>query len=194
MGSPRLLRQQEAFQFVGCINHTRLRRVARLFYRRVMSRFDRRTRLPISDFDLLYFIEGILRFFSNERAIDAIFGGADLRWFDENDERDATVCPWPDRPPAELVEPNGATWVARWHEGYWFGATIKDLALHQLVQMGTFAIFRGPTPIRFENEFPTSHRRPDAPIDMLFCAELILDVCSLTQHIRRSHGSAKMTN
>jgi hypothetical protein len=182
---PRLVRQVEALQLVDGIAQLRLRRTVRLFYRRVVRRFDRQTRLPDFDFDLLYFIEGVLRACSNERLLDAIFAGADGRW-DEDDERDVTICPLPDRPPAELVAPNGWSWIARSHEAYWFGATIQDMALHQLVQLGICAIERGPTPIRFKDELPTSQRLPDAPIDMLFCAEVIFELCRLTPHIRRS--------
>jgi hypothetical protein len=121
------------------IAQMKLRRTVQLFYRRVVRRFDRRTRLPASDFDLLYFLEGILRFCSGERTINAVFAGADIHWDDEDDQRKVTFCPLPDRPPGELVAPN-CTWIARSHEAHWFGATIQDLALQQLVQMGTFAV------------------------------------------------------
>lgn len=50
--SPRLLRQAEALQFVDGIAQVRLRRTVRLFYCRVVRRFDRQTRLPAYDFDL----------------------------------------------------------------------------------------------------------------------------------------------
>ncbi len=167
------------------IAQVRLRRTVRLFYCRVVRRFDRQTRLPAYDFDLLYFLEGILRFCSRGQTIDAVFAGADVRWDDEDDQRDATSCPLPDRQPGELVAPN-CTWIARSHEAHWFAATIQDPALQQLVQMGMWAVLRGPIPIRFDYEPPTSQRLPDAPIDMLFCAEVILEICRLTQHIRRS--------
>ena len=61
MSSPRLLRQVEALQVMETMDQEILRRVVRLFYLRVVKRFERRTRLPTTDFDLLYFIEGILR-------------------------------------------------------------------------------------------------------------------------------------
>jgi hypothetical protein len=193
VSSPRLLRQADALQLLEGITDVRRKRAVRLFYRQVVRRFERRTCLPSGDFDLLYFIEGIVRFCSGHTA-QAIFEGADIRWFPEFDERNVTSCPLPDRPPGEFVDPsNGWTWLARSHEAHWFTATIKDLALHQLVQVGKTAIEKGPVPLSsHEDELPTSTRRPDAPIDMLFCAEVIFDICHLKQRVARGLGSPSL--
>jgi len=126
-----------------------------------------------------------------ERTLEAIFAGADARWFPEDDERDVSFCPLSGRPPGEVVDAKGWAWIARHHEAHWFGVTIPDLALSQLVQVGTFAIARGPTGIRFKDELPTSQRLPDAPIDMLFCNEIILEICRLRQHIQRGSRAPK---
>lgn len=182
-----LLRQEEALQFVESIPDERLRRVVRVFYRRVLRQFHRADRLPAGDFDLLYFVEGILRFCSQGPTLEAVFAGEDIRWFPEDDDRDreSGYCPLPERLLGKLTESTGWTWTARQHEAYWFGATLQDLALHQLVGIGTFAIARGPTEFRFRDEPPTSKRQPDAPMDILFCAEQIHDLCLLKQRFGR---------
>jgi hypothetical protein len=88
-----MLRQTEALQLVESIELVALRRALRLFYRRAVRRVTRGISPPVTDLDLLYYVEGILRFCSLHATLLYIFAGNDTRWDAEKDKRYSTFCP-----------------------------------------------------------------------------------------------------
>ena len=92
-----LLREHEARFFLDRIEDPVTQQLIELPYREVMRRFDKSWRLPITDFDLTFFIEGLFLSFSCHERVAAYLDGFDARWFPEEDDeiRLASFCPLP---------------------------------------------------------------------------------------------------
>ena len=73
-----MLREDAAHQLLGSIDHPITRQLAAIAYDEVKRRFAERDRLPSSDFDLLFFVEGMHAFFGKHDILRRILAGEDL--------------------------------------------------------------------------------------------------------------------
>lgn len=92
---PKLLRERDASLFFDGIENLTIGKLIEPPYREALRRFQESDGLPITDFDLRFFVEGLYLFFSCHDRIESYLNGADPRWFPEDHEekRLASFCP-----------------------------------------------------------------------------------------------------
>jgi hypothetical protein len=186
---PKLLRAQEAQRFVAGIENNITRRLIEAPYNKVLRRFSDSVLLPKADFDLAFFAEGLFLSFSCHDRIKLYLDGGDHRWFPELDDeiRDATFCPLPARIVA-TGRPSqyffSLDLVIRRHEAKWLVSSIDNVATIQIVGVALAAFDRHlwGKPAPEEPRLPPGC--PLAPLDLLFCAEVLMDFCSQEQLLR----------
>ena len=81
-----LLRQEEAFERLRSVKEVTLSQLLNRAVFHVIKRFATEDTAPIQDFDLLFFLDTMAEFFSNEAALKRLLDGEDLRLMDESDD------------------------------------------------------------------------------------------------------------
>jgi len=180
--APKLLREHRSALFLDQIKNAITRRMVEVPYREVLRRFEESRRLPISDFDLAFFVEGLFLSCSCHARIEMYLNGIDHRWFPEWDEeiRLATFCPLSDRVLGEIkkgkIGPDGFALdsLVRHHEANWLICSSDDTATNQIVgvALGAFNRYLWGRPFPPEPRLPAGC--PWAPLDLLFAAEVLI--------------------
>jgi hypothetical protein len=178
VANPKLLRERSAEQFVSSIDDPVTKQLVEVPYREVLQRFADHERLPISDFDIAFFVEGLFLSLSCHDRIQGYLNGADRRWFPEDDDeiRDALFCPLPEKAPFLATGHFAFTldsWV-RQHEARWLMGSVGDIAINQIVGVAIAALYRHYHGRPFPGEPKLPQGCPIAPLDILFCAEVLL--------------------
>ena len=177
--SPQLLREQDAQVFLDRIENPVTRQLTEIPYREALRRFSESVHLPITDFDLTFFVEGLFLSCSCHDRIQLYLDGVDHRWFPEDDDeiRRASYCPLPTSKPWKRVPTLysfSPELLVRRHEARWLTSSNDDVATIQIVGVALAALDRHlmgkPSPD--EPRLPMGC--PLAPLDLLFCAEVLL--------------------
>jgi hypothetical protein len=187
-----LLREQEARFFLDRIEDPVTQQLIEVPCREVMRRFDRSWRLPITDFDLTFFIEGLFLSFSCHERVAAYLDGFDARWFPEEDDeiRLASFCPLPVQQTGPIK--NGRiiqNWFSlelllREHEAKWLLGSVEDVATIQIVGVAVAAFSRHLWGKPFPPEPTLPPGCPLAPVDLLFATEVLIDLASQKDFLR----------
>jgi hypothetical protein len=190
--NPKLLRERAAAQFVSSIENPITKQLVEAPYREALRRFAERASLPVSDFDIAFFVEGLFRSLSCHDRVQAYLDGADHRWFPEDDDeiRDALFCPLQEKALPLEVDfkfrfPKGPGPFAfcldslvRRHEASWLIHSEEDIAITQIIGVAVAAIGRHYYSVRFPGEPKLPAGCPFAPFDILFCAQILLKTLS----------------
>jgi hypothetical protein len=192
VGTPSLLRQDEARFFLGQIEDPVTQQLIEVPYREVIRRFDESSRLPITDFDLAFFVQGLFLSCSCHERIAGYLNGIDHRWFPEDDDemRLASFCPLPDRRTGAIR--NGRipqNWFSmelllRWHEAKWFLGSVEDVPTIQIVGVAVAALDRHLVGRRCPPEPTLPLGCPLAPVDLLFTTEVLIHFASQKEFLR----------
>ena len=174
---PQLLHEEAAEGFMDRIESSTTRQLIEIPYSEVLRRFSESDRLPSADFDLAFFVEGLFLSCSCQDRIRSILAGGDLRWFPEEDDdrKNASYCPLPVREPASRISLDSFTIypLVRWHEARWLTSWLGDTVSINIVGIALAAFWRH----FYGRPFPPEPRQPQgcplAPVDMLFCAEVL---------------------
>jgi len=81
-----LLRQEEAFERLRSVKEVTLNQLLNRAAFHVIKRFAAENTAPVADFDLLFFLDSMAGFFSNEDVLRRILDGEDLRLMDPSDD------------------------------------------------------------------------------------------------------------
>ena len=204
--NPKLLRKQAAEQFVSSIEDPVTKQLVEAPYREALRRFAERVSLPISDFDIAFFVEGLFRSLSCHERIQAYLNGADHRWFPEADDeiRHALFCPLPG---TGLSGESGFEAMAfkrpgpfsfcldsliRRHEARWLIHSEEDVAIIQIVGVAVAAIGRHYDNQPFPGEPKLPGGCPFAPFDVLFCSQILLKTLSDKDCLRSTLALRKL--
>jgi hypothetical protein len=178
---PQLLHEQDAQAFLDRIKDPITRQLIDIPHREVHRRFSESDHLPINDFDLKFFIEGLFLSCSCHDRIQLYLDGVDHRWFPEFDDeiRNASCCPLPTRAPWKWKQgPNlyafSLDLLVRRHEAKWLIGGQDDVATLQIVGVALAAFDRHleGRPSSDEPRLPAGC--PLVPVDLLFCAQVLL--------------------
>ena len=179
--NPQLLREQDAQVFLDRIEDPITRQLIDIPYREVRRRFNESDHLPITDFDLKFFIEGLFLSCSCHHRIQLWLDGVDHRWFPEFDDeiRNASYCPLPARTPWKWKRgPNlhafSLDMLLRRHEAKWLIGGHDDIATLQIVGVAMAGFNRHLEGKPFPGEPRLPAGCPVAPVDLLFCAQVLL--------------------
>jgi hypothetical protein len=159
-------------------------------YRDVRRRFSEESaNLPISDFDLAFFVEGLFLSCSCHDRIQTYLDGADHRWFPEDDDeiKNATYCPLPISTPSRRgpsLYSFSLELLAQRHEAHWHTNSTDDMATNQIVGVALAAFDRHLLGRPFPGEPTLPAGCPLAEIDLLFCAEVLLEFASRKDLLR----------
>jgi hypothetical protein len=183
------LRENIATKFFDSIDSKTTRDLIRIPYDEVLFRFAGQTRLPVADFDLAFFVEGLYVSMSCHNRIIRYLDGFDERWFPEDDDeiRGALFCPLPEpstsRQPA-LIHAFSLDLLVRRHKARWFLHSFADVATIQIIGVALAAFDRHVRgrPIGEEPRLPPGC--PLAPFDLLFCTEVLLPLAAGKQRLR----------
>ena len=179
----KLLREHEAGLFLDGIEDPVTRRLIEMPYCEVLRRFDQSSRLPITDFDLAFFVEGLFLSCSCHERIEMYLNGVDHRWFPEDDEeiRLASFCPLSSRAVAGKTQKGKISQYAfslelllRHHEARWLTCSRDDTATIQIVGVALAALDRHLKGRPFPGEPQLPAGCPWAPVDLLFAAEVLI--------------------
>jgi hypothetical protein len=180
--SPQMLREQDAQVFLDRIEDPITQQLIDIPYREVRRRFRESDQLPITDFDLKFFIEGLFLSCSCHDRIQRYLDGADNRWFPEFDDeiRNASCCPLPTSSPWKWKRGPGLhafslDSLVRRHEAKWFMGWHDDVATLQIVGVALAALDRHLKGRPFPGEPRLPAGCPLAPVDLLFCAQVLLE-------------------
>jgi len=134
--------------------------------------------LPVSDFDIAFFVEGLFLSLSCHGRIQEYLNAEDHRWFPEDDDkiRDALFCPLPDKAPFLATGYFAFTLdsFVRRHEACWLMGSIEDIAINQIVGVAIAAFYRHHHGRPHPGEPKLPQRCPIGPFDILFCVEVLL--------------------
>jgi hypothetical protein len=194
--SPKLLREHDAQLFLDGIENAVTRHLVEIPYQEVLRRFRESDRLPIADFDLAFFVEGLFISCSCHRRIRMYFDGIDHRWFPEDDDEigAALYCPLPIRTPSTritLYSFSLDTFLRR-HEANWLTCWGNDVATIQIVGVALAALGRHLESREYRGEPNLPAGCPLAPMDLLFCAEVLLAFARQKEVLRSVLGSSKL--
>jgi hypothetical protein len=177
-----LLREDQARLFLDHIEDRVTRQLIEVPYREVLRRFGESFRLPIMDFDLAFFVEGLFLSCSCHERIEMYLDGIDHRWFPEDDDeiRLATLCPLSARATGEIRKGPINLWafelelLLRSHEARWLTCSLSDTATIQIVGVALAAFRRHLEGRPFPGEPKLPAGCPLAPVDLLFAAEVLI--------------------
>jgi len=150
------LRERAAEQFFSSIENPITKQLVEAPYREALRRFAERVSLPVSDFDIAFFVEGLFRSLSCHDRIQAYLDGADHRWFPEEEDemRNASFCPLPEKFLGREAEFEAMYYkrpgrfsfclnsLVRQHEASWLIGSEEDLAISQIIGVAVAVIER----------------------------------------------------